>query len=607
MRPRGRLFSETIQCPYHAWTYATDGRLVGAPHMNEIEGFDKRDYPLHAAAPPVWTAFCSSPSRETRTPRRCMAPVCGRFERFNLPALTRVRRIDYEAKANWKLIFQNYSECLHCPTIHPELSRLMPYTSGANDLVEGPYLGGHMLIAPPNKSMTTSGEACGVPLGKLSAEDMQRAYYYTIFPNLMLSVHPDYVAYYRVWPLAADRSRVSCEWLLHPDSAKHPETNPGGRRGILGRDQPPGLAHQRTQPRGHRLADVCPGPLLATGEHAGGMGPCVSRGHAMSLPARFRPAALALALLLAAGAASAQVVPTSSTSVRVEAPAALEVWNRPIVELRAGIDQVTPADRVSRARKRIEDLPLSAHRDQILATPTTMGALSGLFVSVGGRFVFAILPQDLDPESGLTLAATGDSAVSRLTAALTARADQRRMPLIIRGAVLSLLATQLLVLVLRMVRRVRRRTLERPFTAAVSQKATILGVNLGEALTAIERAISKLTAYSVVIAGVTSGSPSSSGAFPLTQHLGVGPGGLPDPICWTTLRRAAPGRAAGALHGVSDLRPHPHPGAHGGRLLRGRRAQRPDGVMAGPRTPRRRAGGSPTSWGSGSSPPTVPD
>ena len=240
---------------------------------------------------------------------------------------------------------------------------------------------------------------------------------------------------------------------------------------------------------------------------------------------RFRPAALALGLLLTAGALQAQVVPTSATSVRVEAPAALEVWNRPIVELRAGIDQVTPTDRVSRAQKRIEDLPLSAHRDQILATPTTMGALSGLFVTVGGRFVFAILPQDLDPESGLTLAATGDSAVSRLTAALTARADQRRMPLIIRGAALSLLATLLLVLVLRMVRRVRRRALERPFTAAVSQKATILGVNLGEALTAIERAISKLTAYSVIIVALYLWLTFVFKQFPFTQPWGHELGG----------------------------------------------------------------------------------
>ena len=54
--PRGRL-SETIQCPYHAWTYALDGRLIGAPHMNEVEGFDKKSYPLHRVALHEWEGF----------------------------------------------------------------------------------------------------------------------------------------------------------------------------------------------------------------------------------------------------------------------------------------------------------------------------------------------------------------------------------------------------------------------------------------------------------------------------------------------------------------------------------------------------------------------
>ena len=50
-------FSETIQCPYHAWTYTTDGRLIGAPHMQEVEGFDKREFPLHAAGVAEFAGF----------------------------------------------------------------------------------------------------------------------------------------------------------------------------------------------------------------------------------------------------------------------------------------------------------------------------------------------------------------------------------------------------------------------------------------------------------------------------------------------------------------------------------------------------------------------
>ena len=220
-------FGETIQCPYHAWTYSTDGRLIGAPHMQEAEGFDKAEFPLKAVAVHEWEGFLFIHlGRNPRPFEEAFEALIGRFSRFNLSSLKPGRRIEYDVASNWKLVFQNYSECLHCPVIHPELSSLMPYTSGANDLTEGPVLGGYMLISEPNRSMTMSGRACGLPVGDLPAEDRQRAYYYTIFPNLMLSIHPDYVVYYTLWPQAAGRTKVVCEWLFHPESFGRADFNP---------------------------------------------------------------------------------------------------------------------------------------------------------------------------------------------------------------------------------------------------------------------------------------------------------------------------------------------------------------------------------------------
>src|SRR5256712_227096 len=158
---RGRL-SETIQCPYHAWTYTLDGQLIGAPHMSEVEGFHKRDYPLHAPALAEWEGFLVINLAPDPEPfAQAFAPLIGRFARFNIANLRSARRIDYDVRANWKLIFQNYSECLHCPVIHPELAKLAPYTSGENDLVDGPFLGGYMTITREGGSLTLSGRACG--------------------------------------------------------------------------------------------------------------------------------------------------------------------------------------------------------------------------------------------------------------------------------------------------------------------------------------------------------------------------------------------------------------------------------------------------------------
>ena len=221
-------FSETIQCPYHAWTYTTDGRLIGAPHMQEVEGFDKRDYPLHAAALAEWEGFVFVNVAENPQPfDEWFAPMLGRLTRFGLAALEVGHQVTYEVRANWKLVFQNYSECLHCPMIHPELSAVLPYQSGANDLTEGPFLGGYMEITSPNESATLSGRACGrLVSDALGGEDRRRAFYYSILPNLLLSLHPDYVNYYLLTPVTPDRTIVESEWMFHPANAGNASFNP---------------------------------------------------------------------------------------------------------------------------------------------------------------------------------------------------------------------------------------------------------------------------------------------------------------------------------------------------------------------------------------------
>ena len=90
-------FSETIQCPYHAWTYTTDGRLIGAPHMQDVQDFDKRDYPLHAAAVAEWEGFVFVNIAEQPVPfSDIWAPMIDRLKRFNLPALSIGHRVQYE-------------------------------------------------------------------------------------------------------------------------------------------------------------------------------------------------------------------------------------------------------------------------------------------------------------------------------------------------------------------------------------------------------------------------------------------------------------------------------------------------------------------------------
>jgi len=196
--------------------------------MQDVPGFDKREFPLHSAALAEWEGFVFVNVAADPEPfAEVFASMLGRLTRFGLERLTVGHSVTYEVAANWKLVFQNYSECLHCPMIHPELTAILPYQSGANDLTEGPFLGGYMEIMDHADSATMSGRACARFLTPdMPVDDRRRAYYYSLMPNMLLSIHPDYANYYVVTPLAADRTRVESEWMFNPDSATDATFNP---------------------------------------------------------------------------------------------------------------------------------------------------------------------------------------------------------------------------------------------------------------------------------------------------------------------------------------------------------------------------------------------
>src|SRR6266480_1436616 len=190
----------TIQCPYHAWTYGLDGRLIGAPHMDEVPGFDKAEYSLHPVNLGLWEGFIFvnlgeagpltsilSPKPERRKEDEFVsledwfAPLKGKFSHWNMSILRPAKRIEYDVRANWKLMFENYSECYHCPGVHPMLAKVSPYDSAENDLSEGPFLGGFMKINR-GAGLTMSGKACAVKIDHEHEQEQENlVFYYSIF------------------------------------------------------------------------------------------------------------------------------------------------------------------------------------------------------------------------------------------------------------------------------------------------------------------------------------------------------------------------------------------------------------------------------------------
>ena len=223
--PEGR-FPGSIQCGYHGWTYALDGRLTGAPHMSD-PSFHRKDYPLHDIPTDLWDGHIFinlDPRAEPLTQQ--LGDVCNKFEAWGAAELRMAARKTYAVKANWKLIVVNYNECLHCPIIHPLLNRMTHYLSGQNDLPTNGYIGGSMDLKSGVETMSVQSQRPRACLPGLQGQALDHVLYYTVYPNLFLSLHPDYVMTHTLWPRAVDRTDMICEWHFHPQEMARTDFDP---------------------------------------------------------------------------------------------------------------------------------------------------------------------------------------------------------------------------------------------------------------------------------------------------------------------------------------------------------------------------------------------
>jgi Rieske 2Fe-2S family protein len=218
-----------IQCGYHGWTYRLDGTLAAAPHMEHVLGFREADYPLRRVAVAEWDGhvfihLADDPASLASQ----LADLPARFRPWRMGELRRVERRVYSLQANWKLVIQNYSECLHCPIVHPLLQKQSHYLSGDNEPARPSYLGGRMDLREGVATLSMDGTSNRACLPGLSPEDRRHVYYYAVLPNLLLNLHPDYMLTFTLWPRAADRTEIVCEWHFHPDEIAKPGFDPRG-------------------------------------------------------------------------------------------------------------------------------------------------------------------------------------------------------------------------------------------------------------------------------------------------------------------------------------------------------------------------------------------
>ena len=112
-----------ITCPYHAWSYGLDGSLQGTRHTESLVAFDPACHGLSPVAVGVVGGLVLVNLSAAPTPvGGHVGELEGWLERYSLGRLEPGGRRDYEVRANWKAIAENYNECLHCPGVHAELN-----------------------------------------------------------------------------------------------------------------------------------------------------------------------------------------------------------------------------------------------------------------------------------------------------------------------------------------------------------------------------------------------------------------------------------------------------------------------------------------------------
>ena len=216
-------FQGSMQCPYHAWTYGLDGRLMAAPQMDEVGGFDRSEYPLHAVACETWDGHIFINLATTPSPLAAqLADLPARFAPWRMQELRLAHRLEYDVATNWKLVVQNYNECLHCPIIHPLLNRMHHYLAADNVPTTGTYCGGAMGFKDGVETLSSDGKRRRDYLPGLGARERMLVNYFAIYPNLLLTLHPDYMMTITIWPRDCGRTKLVAEWHFHPDEMAKP-------------------------------------------------------------------------------------------------------------------------------------------------------------------------------------------------------------------------------------------------------------------------------------------------------------------------------------------------------------------------------------------------
>lgn len=216
----GRL----IRCPYHAFAYAAeDGRLVATGHARPTADFDRAAHGLRPVATRLWNGFLFLSLATDPPPLKSDVPL-STLDNWPMADLVTGHRWQSDLACNWKTFWENYSECLHCPGIHPELCDMVPvYGRGIMGAAEAhdwtPDQPAQPNLRPGAATWTPDGALCAPPFPGLTEQERAAGYHFvTLWPTAYVVAHADYVRSVRIEPLGPEQTRLTVEWHFAPDA-----------------------------------------------------------------------------------------------------------------------------------------------------------------------------------------------------------------------------------------------------------------------------------------------------------------------------------------------------------------------------------------------------
>jgi phenylpropionate dioxygenase-like ring-hydroxylating dioxygenase large terminal subunit len=229
--PEGRLRGQSLTCPYHAWSYSLQGELKRTPSKFCQQGFEPAELSLYDIAVREWRGFIfinlnaeDAPSLES-----CMDFNGRQLANWPLEDLVVGHSIRKTVACNWKVFWENFNECLHCPGVHPELSALIPlYKRAIMEVQDDPqwqtlsengdprFKDG---LAEGAETWSADGVACDRAFPGLTEQELANGHTFEVLlPTIFIVGHVDYVRVVRLIPLGPEQTEIQAEWLYRPET-----------------------------------------------------------------------------------------------------------------------------------------------------------------------------------------------------------------------------------------------------------------------------------------------------------------------------------------------------------------------------------------------------